>query len=130
MMQIRSTHQKKIIYDYIVNSKLHPSINQIYNDLIDQGENIGLATCYRNLKNLLKEGKVIQIMTIDNVAHYDYVKDDHFHLVCKHCNKIIDMNAESIVINNDESNLKKFKADIKNLIIYGTCNKCQEKGKS
>lgn len=68
-------------------------------------------------------------MTNDNIAHFDYVKDDHFHLVCQCCNKIIDMDAESIVINNDDSILKKFKADIKNLIIYGTCEKCQEKEK-
>ena len=77
-MQVRSTYQKKVIYDYIVNSKSHPSINQIYNDLLEKGENIGIATCYRNLKTLLNERKVIQIMTVDNVAHFDYVKDDHF----------------------------------------------------
>ena len=76
-MHSRSTHQKRIIYDYIVNSKSHPTINQIYNDLINKGENIGVATCYRNLKSLLNEGKVIQIMTNDNIAHYDYVKDEH-----------------------------------------------------
>ena len=129
-MYSRSTHQKRIIYDYIVHSKSHPSINNIYNDLIEKGENIGIATCYRNLKSLLNEGKVIQIMTNDNVAHYDYVKDDHFHLVCQCCNDIVDMNAQSIIINNDDSILKNFKADIKNLIIYGTCKQCQEREKN
>ena len=129
-MQIRSTYQKKIIYDYIVKSKSHPSINQIHQDLLVNGENIGIATCYRNLKSLLNEGKVIQIMTNDNIAHYDYVKDEHFHMVCQCCNDIIDMNAKSIIINNDDSILKNFKADIKNLIIYGVCKKCQEKEKN
>ena len=43
-MQIRSTYQKKIIYDYIVKSKSHPSINQIHQDLLVNGENIGIAT--------------------------------------------------------------------------------------
>ena len=129
-MQSRTTHQKKIIYDYIVKSKIHPTINQIHQDLINLGENISIATCYRNLKTLLNEGRVIQIITNDNIAHFDYVKHDHFHMVCKYCHKIIDMDAESIIINNDDSILSKFKADIKNLIIYGTCEECQEKEKN
>ena len=130
-MYSRSTHQKKIIYDYIVNSKSHPSINQIYNDLVNKGENIGIATCYRNLKSLLNEGKVIQIMTNDNIAHYDYVDDEHFHLVCKCCNEIIDMDTKTVTINyNDDSILKNFKTDIKNLIIYGICKRCQEREKN
>ena len=129
-MQTRSTHQKKVIYDYIVKSRSHPSINQIYNDLLVAGENIGIATCYRNLKTLLNEGKVIQIMTSDNIAHFDYVKHDHYHLVCKCCNSIKDMDANSIVINDNNSLLNNFKADIKNLVIYGVCNKCQEKEKN
>ena len=128
-MQPRVTHQKKVIYDYIVNSRIHPSINQIYQDLLDKGENIGIATCYRNLKTLLNEGKVIQILTSDNIAHFDYVRDNHFHLVCKCCGSIKDIDAKCVAINNDESLLSNFKADIKNLVIYGICNNCQEKEK-
>lgn len=128
-MNYRVTHQKKIIYDYIVKSRLHPSINQIHNDLLLNGENIGIATCYRNLKKLVEEGKVIQILTNDNIAHYDYVRDNHFHTVCKCCNLIKDVNADSIIINNDDSILSKFKIDIKNLVIYGICEECQEKEK-
>ena len=128
-MQVRSTHQKKVIYDYIVSSKAHPSINQIYNDLLEKGENIGIATCYRNLRSLLNEKKVIQIMTVDNVAHFDYIKEDHFHLVCQCCHKIIDIPATNISFNNDNKMLSEFKTDIKNLIIYGECNECQEKEK-
>ena len=126
-MQPRVTHQKRVIYDYIVKSRIHPSINQIHQDLAMAGENIGIATCYRNLKSLLTEGKVIQILTNDNIAHFDYVRDDHFHVVCKCCNSIQDMGAENIVINNDVSKLKDFKIDIKNLVIYGMCNNCQER---
>ena len=105
-MQSRSTHQKKVIYDYIVNSKCHPS------------------TCYRNLKSLLNEKKVIQIMTSDNVAHFDYVDYEHYHLVCTCCHDIIDMDANSISLDNENSLLKSFKVNIRDLIIYGTCKKC------
>ena len=126
-MQSRSTHQKKVIYDYIVNSKAHPSINKIHQDLLEKGENIGIATCYRNLKSLLNEKKVIQIMTSDNVAHFDYIHRNHYHLVCNSCQKIIDMDANSISLDNENSLLKSFKVDIKDLIIYGTCKECQEK---
>lgn len=129
-MPKRNTYQKKVIYDYIVNSKIHPSINQIHQNLLMSGESVGIATCYRNLKTLLNEEKVIQIMTSDNIAHFDYVHDNHFHMVCKCCNHILDMDAASIVINNDESLLSRFKADIKNLVIYGICEKCQEKEKN
>ncbi len=128
-MQPRSTNQKKIIYDYIVNSYSHPSINEIHKDLLERGEKIGIATCYRNLRALVNEGKVIQIMTNDNVAHFDYVKDRHFHLVCSCCNQIDDISIDCIQINNNDLVLKGFKTNIKNLIIYGTCKTCKEREK-
>lgn len=127
---MRNTYQKKVIYDYIVSSKSHPSINQIHNDLLINGENIGIATCYRNLKSLVNEGKVIQIMTSDNIAHFDYVKEEHYHLVCKCCHHIQDMDKNSIIIDDNYSIFKNFKADIKNLVIYGVCKECQEKEKN
>ena len=129
-MQSRSTHQKKVIYDYIVSSKCHPSINKIHQDLLEKGENIGIATCYRNLKSLLNEKKVIQIMTSDNVAHFDYIDFEHYHLVCTCCHDIIDMDANSISLDNENSLLKSFKVNIRDLIIYGTCKKCQEREKN
>ena len=40
------------------------------------------------------------------------------------------MDAETISINDDESILNNFKADINNLVIYGVCKKSQEKEKN
>ena len=52
----RSTRQKKLIFDAVMNSDNHPSATDIYTALADSG--IGIATIYRQLSNLVDDGSI------------------------------------------------------------------------
>lgn len=125
----RNTRQKEIVLNYISTRFDHPTVRQIYNDLLKLNEKIGEVTIYRILENLTKENKVCKIVTKDNVAHFDYVRDNHFHLVCNLCNKIIDKPITKTFDEEFISMVKGFKVLRQDINFYGICDDCLKKSK-
>lgn len=78
-MNSRKTLQKMKIFENLSKRYDHPTSKDIYDDL--KGEGIGLATIYRNLNNLLDEGKIVKIIDNNHVNHYDAIKNKHCHFV-------------------------------------------------
>ena len=52
----RLTRQKEMVFEAVMNSDSHPSAGDIYAILADSG--IGIATIYRQLANLVEDGKI------------------------------------------------------------------------
>ena len=105
----------------------HLSAESIYKQLIDMGEEVGLATVYRVLTQFEAAGLVSRlnfeggrsVFELSQVAHHD-------HLVCMACNRvqefyddIIEERQQAIAL---ESN---FKMTDHALTIYGLCSICQ-----
>jgi len=51
-MQRRNTQQRKIIYEILKNTDIHPTADWIYSEVRKLIPNISLGTVYRNLKVL------------------------------------------------------------------------------
>lgn len=121
-MLTRKTKQKEFVIENLKKRFDHPTALQIYNDAKDQKIGIGEVSIYRILNNLVKEGAVCKIVTKDNVAHYDFVRENHIHLVCNNCNQIFDKEFGS-----DEKLsriIKDFHISIQDIVLYGCCNDC------
>ena len=88
---------------------------------------IGEVSIYRILNNLVGEGKVCKIVTKDNVAHFDYVKENHFHLVCNICNKIVDKPITEEFDKSFSKMVKGFKILKQDVNFYGICEECEKK---
>lgn len=126
----RKTKQKEIIIKYLEeNSNKHLLISQIQSDLKNE---IGLATIYRLIDNLIKEGSVTKI-PCENKQGYCYkynVKNndcsDHYHLICEKCNKLY--HYESKDVKKLEKKIKQdeqFEIDNSKVVFYGICKECQ-----
>ena len=119
---MRNTKQKNLIYSIVNSSNSHLDAYHIYEICRNKIPNISLGTVYRNLSNLVSEGKIIKI----NVNGFDrYDKNiKHAHFVCSNCKDIIDI-CDDILINKDsiEGNLV-VDYEIK---IKGICKKCIRK---
>ena len=66
--KLRHSHQRDMIYNYLLCSKEHPSADKIYEDLRAEMPNLSLGTVYRNLKHLLNL-RTVQIRFRED-AHY------------------------------------------------------------
>ena len=99
MKQVRFSPQREIIYNYMLNTKTHPSAETIYNDLKVEHPDLSFATVYRNLKLLEELGKVKRVYVGDNVERYDACCHDHAHFVCTCCKKVIDITSDEKMVN-------------------------------
>lgn len=90
-MKKRNTKQKQLIMDTLLEDKSHPTIHELYKKIISKESGIGQATVYRNIGQMVEEGKVRKIPTPNGLDRYDAFLDDHCHLSCQMCGKLFDL---------------------------------------
>lgn len=126
MQTKRNTKQKEYILKNLQNRFDHPTVKDFYNDSKKENIKIGTTTIYRILKDLSnEEKKVVKIQTKDNVSHYDFNQNNHIHLICESCKKIIDISIEKVF--KDEKIFCEFKINPQNIVLYGICQNCKNK---
>lgn len=123
--KMRNTKQKDYILNNLKNRLDHPTAQQIYNSAKKDNINIGYTTTYRILNNLTEQGKACKLITKDNIAHYDYITNNHIHLICNICGKILDIPNE--VVFNKKFNAKNwgFNINSQEITVYGVCENCK-----
>lgn len=103
------------------------SAQDIYVELRNCNQNIGLATIYRALEALKLEG-VVQVRTLaSGESLYSSVQQDKHHLTCLQCGKCIPIDqcpVHELEIQLNQSH--KFKIFYHTLEFFGVCNHCQE----
>ena len=104
----------------------HLSAEDIYRVLIDQNEEVGVATIYRVLSQFEESGIVQKLNFENNQAVYELCGlEHHDHLVCVKCNKIIEFQDD--VIEKHQLQIAKkhgFELTDHSLYLYGLCMDC------
>lgn len=125
---IRITPQRRAVLEYMIRSTSHPTVEQIYKDLLSEYPGMSLATVYNNLDVLCNYGLVYEMKFTGITSRYDYMGEKHYHILCVECNKIADFNF------TDLSDLRKAVKDQTGYDIfhlklegYGRCPNCREK---
>jgi len=121
-MQRRSTKQRETVYHALMHL-YHPTAEEVYEYLRTETPSIGRATVFRNLAVLSEEGRIVKLFFPDEVAHYDANTDGHYHFICRHCEKIIDLPATQ-KLSFPKSD--RFTVDEQSVNFYGVCRECQK----
>lgn len=126
-MQRRNTNQRKIIYEIIKSTNIHPTADWIYEKAKVYIQNISLGTVYRNLKVLQEEGLILEI-TDGRQSRFDARTDRHYHFKCIKCDSIYDIDLDMLHISADLEYLenKGFKINQINVDVEGICPKCSK----
>lgn len=121
-----------IVKFFLNNSDKHFSPQDVYSYLKKMDESIGIATVYRNIK-LLMENEIIEEVICKNKKVYELKlfgkKSVHAHFTCRICNKIIDYNAISSslkilgLINQIEKEYD-FNIEDVDILFSGICKDC------
>ena len=91
---MRYSFQREIIKEIVCSTKSHPTADWIYSEAKKKINNISLGTVYRNLK-ILEEIGSINLIYDDNLIKYDGNTEEHHHLKCTECGKLIDVDITS-----------------------------------
>lgn len=124
---IRPSSQRILMLKYLSENNEHPTADKIYVDLSKSLPTISKATVYNNLKLFLNKGIINEVSIDNNEAHYDMVKEDHAHFICKKCKKIEDLEIEGIKINT--STIEDCKIENQDIFLMGICKSCLDKEK-
>jgi len=121
---LRNSKQCDLILDIINNSYIHPTALEIYTIARTKIDNISLGTVYRNINKLKEMGKIRCIKTFDNIDRFDRKIDNHSHLICIKCNKIIDIKKDFLKGCTDIDNNKILDCEV---VFTGICQACLKK---
>ncbi len=123
----RITPQRYAVLNVLAYSHDHPSAESIHAELIDHYPTMSLATVYKTINLLKREGEILELEFSDLGNRYDGNKPyPHPHVICTECGKIIDPSQ----LNLDEITTKMmgetgFKILTHRLDFYGICPDCQ-----
>ena len=86
------------ILELLENSKQHHlSAEDIYKTLLEQGEDVGLATVYRVLTQFEAAGIIQRHHFENNHSVFEIMQEDHHdHLVCLQCGRVEEFYAPQI----------------------------------
>ncbi|MGX7107770.1 Fur family transcriptional regulator [Hutsoniella sourekii] len=125
---IRMTPQRKAILSYMIKSKSHPTIDEIYHDLMDDDFEMSLATVYNNLNTLVELGLVEEMKFSDITSRYDFLDRNHQHILCTECGKIGDFVFDDVsAINQAARDQTGYLVNQTRLELYGICPECRKK---
>ena len=106
----------------------HLSVEDIYRQLIEHHEEVGIATIYRVLSQFEESGIVHKLNFENNQAVYELCGVDHHdYLVCVKCDTIIEFQDD--VIEQHQLQIAKkhgFELTDHSLYLYGLCKDCQK----
>ncbi|MEH2379279.1 MAG: Fur family transcriptional regulator [Nostoc sp.] len=125
MRAIRTRSQERI-FNLLKTIKKGISAQDIYVELRNTNQSMGLATVYRSLEALKLEG-MVQLRNLANgEALYSLAQQDKHHLTCLQCGVSIPINQCPVHDLEDqlESN-HKFKVFYHTLEFFGLCSQCQ-----
>jgi Fur family ferric uptake transcriptional regulator len=127
--KLKKTNQREFIWQILMDSKGHPSVEEIRDRLLAKGQHVGIATIYRTLKILLAEGMLRQ-SKLAGMTRYEAVVNEpnHLHFVCNACKRTVEFPSPEIEtllgsITAEHGFLERYSR----YMIFGLCKACQRK---
>ena len=121
---VRYSETRDIIYNYLYETKAHPSADMIYNDLKSILPKLSLKTVYTNLRFFEEHGKVVRVANVNGSDRYDANCEEHVHLVCDECGAVIDIMDADIRKAKKACQVGQAKIKSIQIVLHGTCEKC------
>jgi len=125
----RKSKQRDRIMEVLRETKSHPTVKWVFNQVRRQFPNLSLGTVYRNLGILVKQGLVRRLDFGSSHDKFEAAVLPHHHFVCKSCGRVSDLDLPI-----GRSLTKKLQKQIGLAItrleirLYGVCEKCSQKG--
>jgi Fur family transcriptional regulator, ferric uptake regulator len=127
--KLKKTSQRALIWGVLLETKGHPSVEEIRESLIAKGHRIGLATIYRTIKILLASGLLRQ-SKLHGMTRYEPVinQPNHLHFICNDCGRTVEFPSRRI-----ENLIERVTAELgfeerySRYAVFGLCKTCVRK---
>lgn len=119
---IRLSHPRLKILEFMLQSDIHPTADQLYLALHQEIPSLSKTTVYNTMKILVQTGLVKAIHLEDHETRFDLTQQPHGHFKCLSCGLIQDVPLTTIDFDHQE--LQKFCIKDLELSVKGYCPQC------
>lgn len=125
---LKTTLPRLRVLSILENSKIrHLSAEDVYKELLNEEDSVGLATVYRVLTQFEDAGLVIRHHFEGDRSVFELNDEDHHdHMICAQCGRVtefFDRRIESLQEKVAEDH--DFSMQDHSLTLYGICARCQ-----
>lgn len=119
------TPQRIAVFDVLMHTKAHPTVEEIYNKLQPTYPTMSLATVYKSLE-MFKSLNLVQELNVgEDKFRYDANVKPHPHITCISCGRVDDVDDEMFFNLTEQVACKTgYKITGQQLYFYGSCPKC------
>ena len=123
----RVTPQRVAVLRILAESRGHPSVEQIYEQVRTNFPTTSLATIYKTVSLLKDMHEVLEINLQSQHHRYDGNKPyPHPHLICVRCGKIIDFErAHALDVLQESVREAGYELVAHRVELFGVCPQCQ-----
>ncbi len=124
-MKAQRTRSQERIMEVLQSLKRSISAQDLYIELRNREQDMGLATVYRSLEALKIQGEVQVRALANGESVYSPIKSDRHHLTCVNCG--VSIAIDECPVHDLEKQLEKshtFKVYYHTLEFFGLCQKC------
>lgn len=122
--KINPSFQRAAIMQYMLENFNHPTVDQIYADLLPTIPTLSKATVYNTLKLFVDKKAVRSIFIDEKNVRYDAQTYPHAHFKCKRCGSIYDVPLEETDVPTFRGNSDLILSDTQ-VYFFGMCRKCE-----
>ena len=90
------SRQRELIYKTVIENKVHPTAEFVYNYLKKDNPQLSLGTVYRNLQQLSDNGEINRLSIPNQPDRFDGVIEEQYHAVCEKCVTIYDIHINEM----------------------------------
>ena len=129
---MRVTAQRLAVAEVLVNSRDHPTAQEVCERVRARFPHITMSTIYNTI-NVLAQRGVIQPLSFPAATRYDANRLPHANLVCVQCRAIIDAADEEGWVSRLREQVisnSGFEVMWQRVDFYGLCPRCAAKGAS
>ena len=122
----RKTRQLEQVFAALQGDHTHPFAREIYRRVHKKLPRISLATVYRNLHNLVDEGKIRTLLVDEQGTRFDPETSEHDHFLCEGCGRVVDLFLQPRARRVDLTSLAKhgYVVTTHALTVHGMCQVC------
>ena len=88
---IKPTYQRLEILSYVINKGNHPTVDMIYQDIVNVIPTISKTTVYNTLRAFIEKEIVMPVIITGTETRFDGKTFCHHHFLCEKCGRIIDL---------------------------------------
>jgi Fe2+ or Zn2+ uptake regulation protein len=123
---LRVTPQRRKIMSLLAESDMHPSADDIYEQVIIDMPDVSRATIYNTLSELVNLGEIHEVENINGAStRYDPLTELHHHLYCERCHKLVDIKQLNPPFEIPTELTSGFDVKRSQITFYGVCSECQ-----